>query len=182
MFAKSNNGRNKIMVKQITLYSLFVTVCLIVGYLESLLSATLIFIAPGVKLGLSNAVVTTLVFCGDKKGAFAVNFVRICLSALIFGTPISFVLSLSGGMASVTFACILQRIKSVSVVGIGIACAVIHNIFQLAAAVFLVGTGVLYYLPLLIILGAVCGAACGLLAKLILNKTNLTALLKNKTV
>lgn len=178
MFAKSNNGRNKITVKQITLYSLFVTVCIIVGYLESLLSATLVFIAPGVKLGLSNAVVMLLIFSGDKKGAFAVNFVRICLSALIFGTPISFVLSLAGGIASVTAACILQKVKSVSVIGVSIACAVIHNIFQLAASVFFVGTGVLYYLPLLIFLGALCGAVCGFFEKLVLNKTNFTALLK----
>jgi len=168
MFAKQGNSGNKVNIKRLTLYALLTAVCLIIGYLESLLSISLIAVAPGVKLGLSNAVVLTLICTNDTKGAYLVNVIRICLSALLFGSPISFVLSLSGGITATFIAHILSRSKSVSAIGISIASAVTHNVFQLVAAVFIVGFGVLYYLPVLILLGAVCGAFCGVLAQLVL--------------
>ncbi len=173
MSAKQGDSRNKVNIKRLTLYALLTATCLIIGYLESLLSITLIAIAPGVKLGLSNAVVLTLICTGDIKGAYAVNITRICLSALLFGSPISFVLSLSGGITSTFIACVLSRSKGLSEIGISIASAVTHNIFQLVAAIFIVGFGVLYYLPALIVLGAVCGVFCGFLAHLILQRSKI---------
>ncbi len=170
MFAKQGDSRNKINIKKLTLYSLLIALCLIIGYMENILSISLIAIAPGVKLGLSNAVVLTLVCSGDIKGAWAVNISRICLSALLFGSPVSFVLSLSGGIASTAISCALSRLKSVSEIGISIAGAVVHNVFQAVAAAVIVGFGVVYYVPFLLALGAFCGAFCGVLAKLVLKK------------
>ena len=173
MLAKQGNSRNKINVKKITLYALLVAVCLIVGYLESLLSIALITIAPGVKIGLSNAVALTLVFSGDIKGAWAVNLARISLAALLFGSPVSFLLSLSGGVAATFTASVFSRVKSVSIIGVSILCAVVHNAFQLVAATMLVGKGVFIYLPVLLTLGSVCGALCGIMARLVLSKNKL---------
>ena len=167
MFAKQGDSRNKINTKRLTLYALFTATCLIVGYLESLLSISLTAIAPGVKLGLSNAIALALICKGDAKGAWAVNVARICLSALLFGSPISFLLSMSGGVASTAVSCLLSRSKHVSAIGISIAGGVVHNVFQLVAAIILVGFGVVFYLPILIGLGAVCGAVCGVLVQLI---------------
>lgn len=161
MFAKQGNGRNKINIKQITLYALFVAVCLITGYLESLFLPSII---PGVKIGLSNAVALMLVYFGDKKGAWLVNFVRICLSALVFGSPMSFLFSVSGGVASTATACLLSKNKSLSCMGVSIASGTVHNIFQAVAATAFVGVGIIYYIPLLILFGAICGALCGILA------------------
>ncbi len=167
MPSKQGHSRNKVNIKRLTLYAMLVAVCLIVGYLENLLSISLIAIAPGVKIGLSNAVVLTLVCTGDIKGAWAVNIVRISLAALLFGSPISFLLSFFGGVASTLTACLLSRLKSVSIIGISIAGGVLHNVFQLIAAAFITGAGVVYYLPILLALGAVCGALCGVLASLV---------------
>ena len=175
MSAKQGSSRNKINIKKITFYALTVAVCLIVGYLENILSITLIAVAPGVKIGLSNTIALILICSGDIKGAWAVNIARICLSALLFGSPISFLFSLFGGVASTTVSCLLCRFKSVSAIGASVAAGVIHNIFQLIAASFFVGVGVIYYLPLLLACGAVCGAFCGVLVNLIIKKlkTNL---------
>ncbi|MBR6502020.1 MAG: Gx transporter family protein [Clostridia bacterium] len=170
MFAKQGNRRNRIDVKRLAIYALLVSICLIVGYLENLLSIGLSWVVPGVKLGLSNAVVLILVCRGDFKGAWAVNVVRICLSALLFGSPISFLLSISGGVVSTAVACLLTRFKSVSAIGVSIAAAVTHNVFQLLAASVVVGFGVMGISPLLIALGAVCGAFCGVLALIILKQ------------
>lgn len=171
MFTKQGDSGNKINIKRITLYALLTAVCLVVSYLESVLSISLVAIAPGAKLGLSNAVALTLICMGDKKGAWAVNVVRICLLALLFGSPISFLLSLSGGVASTAIACVLSRSNNVSVIGISIAGAVTHNVFQLLAAFFIVGFGVAFYAPILILLGALCGAFCGFLARIIIKRS-----------
>lgn len=170
MLAKQGNSRNKINIKRITLYSLFVAICLIVGYLEGLLSIGFAAVAPGVKIGLSNAVVLTLVCWGDLKGAWMVNIARICLSALLFGSLISLLFSLVGGIASLIAAIILRNIKTVTPIGISVAGGTIHNIFQCLAAVVFVGTGVIYYLPVLLLGGAVCGAVCGVLVTLLYKK------------
>lgn len=176
MSAKQGNCRNKINIKRITLYSLFVAVCLIIGYLESLLSISLIAVAPGIKIGLSNAIALTLICHGDIKGAWAVNITRICLSALLFGSPISFLFSLSGGVASTFTACVLSRFKTVSSIGISIAGGTVHNVFQCLAAIAFVGVGVIYYLPALLLCGALCGALCGVLVKLVLNKIKINGI------
>lgn len=170
MSAKQSNSGNKVNTKRLTLYALLVVICLIVGYLESFLSIALVAVAPGVKLGLSNAVALTLIYNEDKKGAWAVNITRICLSALLFGSPISFILSLSGGIASMLVITFLSRLKTVSVIGSSIAGGVIHNVFQLVAAMIFTGVGVIYYLPILLVLGAFCGAFCGVMAQLVLKK------------
>ena len=170
MLTKQGDSRNKVNIKKLTLYSLLVALCLIIGYVESLLSISLIAIAPGVKLGLSNAVALTLICRGDAKGAWAVNICRICLSALLFGSPVSFLLSLAGGVASTLVSCFLIKFKSVSELGASIAGGAVHNAFQCAAAMLLVGFGVAFYLPALLAFGAICGAFCGVLVKLILKK------------
>lgn len=173
MSAKQGDSRNKISVKKLTLYALFVSVCLIVGYLESVLSITLVAIAPGAKLGLSNAVALMLIFSGDMKGAWAVNIARIGLSALLFGSPISLLLSLSGGVASMLVSCVLSRMKSVSVIGASIAGGTVHNVFQFIAATIFIGSGGYIYLPILLGVGAVCGAFCGVMAQLVLSKSKI---------
>lgn len=170
MFAKQGNCGNKINIKRITLYAMLVAVCLIVGYLENLMSIGISLAVPGIKLGLSNAVALTLVCGGNKKGAWMVNVTRICLSALLFGSSISFLFSLAGGVASTFIACVFSKFKSVSAIGISMAGGTVHNIFQLVAATFFIGMGVLYYLPVLLLGGAFCGAFCGILVKLILKK------------
>ena len=170
MLTKQGDSRNKIEIKRITFYALLVAVCLIIGYLENSLSIALIAVAPGVKIGLSNAIALVLVYCGDVKGAWKVNIARICLSALLFGSPVSLVFSLSGGMASLVTATVISKYKSVSEIGVSIASATAHNIFQCIAAYVFVGAGVFYYLPALLLCGVLCGALCGVLVKLIYKK------------
>ena len=168
MSTESRNGGNKIEIKRMALYALYVAICLIIGFIENLVNLS--FIAPGVKLGLSNCVALLLVCRGDVKGAFAVNIARILLSSLLFGSPISLAFALSGGLFSLAVTSALIRFKSVSEIGVSIAGGAVHNIFQCIAAVVFVGAGVLYYLPVLLLAGALCGAATGVLVKIISKK------------
>lgn len=168
MPSKQGNGRNKVDIKKLCIYALLTAVCLVFGYIESLVPLSAI--APGIKLGLSNALTVILLFSGDTKGAFAVNFVRISLSALLFGSPLSFAFSLCGGMVSLTVAALLKKSGIFSMVGISIVSGVVHNLAQSVIALLLLGVGMLYYLPMLIIGGGISGALIGILCKLILKK------------
>ena len=63
-----------------------------------------------------------------------------------------------------------------SEIGISMVGGTVHNVFQLFAAITFVGVGVIYYLPVLLILGALCGAFCGVLVKLVLNKIKINGI------
>ena len=156
------------MAKKITLYGILTALCIVLGYIESLIS--LDFIAPGVKIGLSNAVVLSLVAAKDIKGAFMVNMVRILLSGLLFSYPIAMLFSLSGGICSIIVMLIFSKIKAVSVFGMGVAGAVAHNLAQLCCATVLLGVGVWYYSPILLISAVICGMLTAFVSKLIIKK------------
>ena len=168
MPAEQGNSRNRIKAARLTRYALFCAICLIVGYIESLLPLS--FIAPGVKIGFSNAVALSLLLSGDTKGAFAVNVARILLSALLFGSPFSLVFSLAGGVASLFAALMFKRVKAMSEIGVSMVSGSVHNLVQLTVASFVTGKGVIYYLPVLLISGALTGAFVGYLTRLLVKK------------
>ena len=165
MSAKQGHNRNQI--RRICLYAILSAVCLVLGYIESLVPLT--FIAPGVKTGLANTVCLILAAKMDK-GAFLVNTARIFLSGLLFGSIISLSFSLVAGVVSLSFVCILRRLKIFSIIGVSTIAAVIHNLAQMAVAVCIIGIGSLYHLPVLIISGALCGFIVGTISNIILKK------------
>ncbi len=168
MSTEQGHNRNKIKMIRVCLYGVLCALCLVLGYIESLINLS--FIAPGVKIGISNAVALILAAKGDIKGAFAVNITRILLSALLFGSPFSLLFSLTGGIASLTVISLLIKLKSVSVIGCSTLAGAVHNIFQLIVAALVLGSGVLWYLPLLIAAGAGTGILVGIFSSVILKK------------
>ena len=141
-------------------------VCIIIGYIESLVELS--FIAPGIKIGLSNSIACVLVFYGDTKGAFAVNISRILLTALLFGSPVSLCFAMAGGVASLIAMALLKKCRFFSVTGVSALGGVLHNTAQCAVGIAFVGKGVIFYLPVLLLFGVACGTAVGILSKLIL--------------
>ncbi len=156
------------MAKKISLYGILSALCLALGFLEHLIPFD--FIAPGIKLGLANSVALLLVAKGDIKGGFLVNTVRILLSALLFSAPSTLIFSLSGGILSLASMVLFKRMQYISLVGLSVISAAVHNLTQLFVAVFLIGEGVLYYLPVLLISACATGALTGFIAGLIFKR------------
>lgn len=156
------------MAKKLCLYGILSSVCIVLGYIE--LFFTLDFIAPGIKLGLANSVVLLLIAKKDVKGAFAVNIVRILLSALLFSSPFTLFYSLPAGLVSTAVMFFLEKIKSFSIIGFSVAGATVHNLTQLVCASILLGSGVLYYLPILLISAVISGILTGVAAKAVFSK------------
>lgn len=167
MSAKQGNNRNNRLIR-LCRYGIFAALCIIFGCIESFVP--LGFIAPGIKLGLSNAIALILVSFDDTKGAYLVNTTRILLSALLFGSPFSLLFSLVGGLLSLTVTALLHKTGKFATISISIAGGAAHNLFQLITALFVTGVGAVYYLPLLIICGAVSGALVGIVCTLIIKR------------
>ncbi len=156
------------MAKKVTFYGIMAAVCIVLGYVETLLSFD--FIAPGIKIGLSNSVALLLIAKKDVKGAFLVNIVRILLSALLFSAPSTLIYSLSGGIISIVVMSLVSKIDKLSIVGFSVLGAVSHNITQFTVALLLLGNGVWYYLPLLLIAAVISGTATGFIAGILIKK------------
>lgn len=153
------------MSKKVALYGILASLCLIFSYLETLLPLT--FIAPGVKIGLANAIALLLILKKDVKGAFLVNIIRILLSNLLFVHPFALIYSLSAGIISTLVMWLVSKAKIFSAVGFSILGALTHNLVQTVVALLLLGTGVLYYSPFLILSAIVSGLGIGFLAKIL---------------
>lgn len=159
------------MAKKVCLYGILSAICIVLGYVEHFL--TPVFIAPGIKLGFSNAVVLLLVLKRDIKGAFLVNIARILLSALLFSSPSVLLYSLPAGVFSVSGMAVISNFKVFGTVGFSIIGALLHNITQLFCALYLLGSGVLYYAPALLISALVSGVVIGMLGNLIFKKISI---------
>ena len=153
------------MAKKVCLYGILSSVCIVLSYVEHL--AGLDFIAPGVKLGLSNSVVLVLIALGDIKGAFSVNIVRIFVSGLLFSYPLAMFFSFAGGISSITVMFIFSKFKVFSLYGVSVLGALAHNLAQCVCAV-VIGAGVWYYLPILLVSALICGMLTSFISKLIL--------------
>lgn len=156
--------------KNAALFGLMIALAFTLGYLESLIPVNLGI--PGVKLGIANIVVLTSIYVLGEKKAFVIAVIRILLAGLTFGNTYSLIYSLCGGLFSFAVMCLMKRTK-LSTTGVSISGGVSHNIGQILAAAFLMGTTkIVYYLPILLVAGVVTGTLIGLVSSLIINRLN----------
>ena len=159
----------KTPIRTLCIMGLMTALCMVLGYLERLVS--LDFIAPGIRLGLANSLALVLI---DRKKPFyalGINLARILLSALLFGSIVSLAFSLAGGIAAWGLMLLLSRFKGVSIIGMSIAGGTVHNLLQLAVAILLLGKAVIFYAPVLLTAGAVSGALIGYLVFFLAKKS-----------
>ena len=153
--------KNSTRTQKLALCGVLTALAMIFGYIESVISVPLP--VPGIKVGLPNIAIITILYVVGIKEAVAVNLIRITLTAVLFGNLNSFLFSMSGAVLSMIIMIILKKIQFFSSVGVSVAGGVLHNIGQIIAAVFIMGSGaIVYYLPVLMITGTVTGAVIGI--------------------
>ena len=166
------------MSKKITLSSFALAAALLLSYVESLVPP-LIPAVPGIKMGLANIAVIFALYCIGNKEALVISFLRVMLSALLFGNFISLIYSLCGAVLSFAIMAFLKRISPFSLFGISICGAVAHNIGQIMAAVIIIGSmAITYYLPVLIFSALITGAVIGLLSVLAIDRIQKLKIMK----
>ena len=139
------------------------------GYLEYLIPFSVGIY--GIKLGLANLAILSLLYLSDTKSALSVHIVRIVVCGMLFGNTVAFLYSAVGGIVSFAVMAILKKSEKFSPVGISIVGGVVHNIAQMSVAVILVDNlKIAFYLPVLLIAGTVAGALVGILTQTIVKK------------
>ena len=152
----------KQQIRKLTLLSVLTAAALILSYAESVLPP-LFPSVPGIKVGLPNLVIIFVLYRMDVRSAVSVSLVRICIAALLFGSPLSFVYSLAGAFLSLTVMALLKKLNILSTVGVSIAGGILHNMGQILAAMLLLQTVQIgYYFIILAITGTVSGLFIGL--------------------
>lgn len=158
--------------RRLTALSLTVSFALILSFLESRIPA---FVAiPGVKMGLANIAVIFALYKFGIKEAISVSALRVILVSALFGTPVSFIYSITGAVSSLLVMFFLKRLTPLNEITVSIAGGVMHNIGQICAASIILGTSVvLYYLPFLLLSGVIAGIAVGVASGLLIKRVDL---------
>ncbi len=133
------------------------------------------FRVPGMKLGLSNLVTLYALFALGWKEALGILLARILLGNVFAGNLMALLYSFSGGLLSFAAMALLRRAVTERQIWVcGTVGGIVHNLGQLGAAALIARTsGLLLYLPVLILCGMVTGAFTGLCAQLLLQRIRL---------
>ena len=119
-----NTGRTK----KIALGGILTALAMIFSYIESLIPIPLP--VPGVKLGIANIAIISVLYLLGSGQALLVNLLRITLTAVLFGNFNSFLFSMAGGMLSLLVMVLLKKSGHFSIVGVSVAGGVFHNVGQ----------------------------------------------------
>ena len=152
----------------------FICAAMAFSYLEAVLPISLLIPFPGVKLGLANLAIMLAFFASSPIDAAAASFIRVLLSALLFGSPVSFFFAFLGGaFAYCTMFLSKIAVKSgkMSFIGASVISSAAHGCGQILAASVLYGAGAALYLPTLLICGTVTGTAVGAILNVLYKRT-----------
>ena len=180
--------KNNSKIKKLAFMAVLLCAALIIFIIEAQIPLPVPI--PGVKPGLSNAVILFALFynhAGKKRESnsrynrlslpyniklsnfdvFLILVGRIILSAFFTGRVITFAFSLCGGLTAFFAMLIMKKFVNNRQIWVcGAVGAVFHNIGQIIIAIFITGTpAIIAYLPVLIIAGIITGVFTGLIAQ-----------------
>lgn len=163
--------------KKLILSAVLTALALILSLVDASLSSMLPII-PGAKLGLANIVTLFAVYALGLPYALMITVIRGLLTALMSGNITMLLFSLGGGITAVFIMFALKNF--LSIVKVSVCAGIAHNLMQLLAAVIVTDTlNVIYYAPVLICAGALCGFLTGALVCVVLRRLKDYFLMKN---
>ena len=154
--------------KKITICAALTAIGLMLGYIESFIVFPIR--VPGVRIGLANIVTVMCLYTLGISYSAVVLMLRITLSAILFGSPVSFAYSIAGATLSLLGMILLKRF-GFSIYGVSFSGAVLHNIAQTAVAYYMVSSVYIFtYLPVRVITGAIAGLITGFVADILIKR------------
>ena len=115
----------RISTKKIALCGVLTALAMIFSYIESVIPVPIP--VPGIKLGVANIAVITILYVLGVKEAIVINLLRIVLTSLLFGNVNSFLFSISGAALSLTIMIIMKKLDFFSCIGVSVCGGVMHN-------------------------------------------------------
>ena len=148
---------------------LCLALALICSYVEALIPVPIGI--PGVKPGLANIVMVCILYRSGERDAAFISFARVLLAGFFFGSLYSILYSLAGASLSLLVMALIKRTNALHLISVSAAGGVAHNIGQfLVAALVVENYRILYYLPVLFVVGMVTGILIGVIAANVLRR------------
>lgn len=165
----SNHNHSWEFKKRVPYLGLALALALICSYIEALFPFPIGI--PGVKLGLTNIVVVLLLYIGGWQDAICVSAARVLLAGFFFGSLYSILYSLAGAAFSLLMMAGIKKTRQLHLISVSAAGGVAHNVGQfLVAAVVVENDRILYYLPVLFLVGMATGVLIGVIATGVLTR------------
>ena len=149
--------------KKTAFLGIMAALALVLSFLEGMLIPDIPFLPVGAKPGLSNVVTMFVASTMGFPGAICISLIKGVFALITRGATAAF-MSLSGGILSTVVLCLVIKMKDklFSFIGIGIICAVMHNMGQLMAAMAISGTySLINYMKYLLIFSLITGSVTG---------------------
>lgn len=159
--------RRSSTAKEVALCGLMIAAAFIFSYVESMIPINLG--VPGVKAGLANLVTIVSLFLLGAKRTAAITLIRVALVGFTFGSLSMMMYGMAGAVLSFTVMVLLRKTDILGIEGISISGGIAHNVGQLAVAAMVLESGrIFYYLPILLIAGAIAGLVIGIAGALMI--------------
>ena len=154
--------------ERLALMSILLALMLVLGFVESLIPLGVG--VPGIKLGLANGVLLFALYMLGVKEALLLLVLKITVPVLYIPGYLQTILySMAGSVLSMAAMLLIRRIKGISILGVSVAGAVMHNVGQVLMAMLILQTkSLLYYLSVLLVSGIITGILTGTAAKLVI--------------
>lgn len=140
------------------------------------------FIAPGIKLGLSNSISLICIYLYGFREAMIVFFFRVVIVSFLFSGFSAFIYAFTGGLLSViamyAFLTFFKRV--ISPIGISIIGAFFHNLGQILVLGFVSKDFfiAIQWFPILAYASILTGGVIGIIASNIIDRTIISHLKK----
>lgn len=156
-------------VRKLTQLAMLTGIALIIFVIE--LQIPNPFPIPGIKLGLANIITVYAVYRFRAGEVMMIVFCRIFLAAVFGGNMMALAYSFAGSVLCLAGMLLVRKLIDENHIWIAsVFGAVLHNIGQIIIAVLVMGTGVLVYLPFLLVSGCLAGAFTGGCAQLVVHR------------
>ena len=149
-------------MQKITRLAALLSLSIVLSILESFIP---FFNIPGIKLGLANVVILTVLYVYKFKDAFLLSILRILFLAILrtgFGLNLYF--SFFGAILSLIMMFLAKK-TPLSIIGVSIVGSISHIIGQFIVAIILLNINLIYYLPFMLIIGVITGIIIGIISK-----------------
>jgi len=151
--------------RKLVFLAIMISISVVLSIIETAISG-MIFLVPGVKLGLANVITLIILMTLGEKEAFLVVIVRILIVSLTYSGLFSnsFWISLSGGLLAILAMVLIKKTK-LSIFSISVFGSLMHMVGQMGAAIIVSNTETLIYLlPYMIALSVPTGLITAYLA------------------
>lgn len=169
--------------KKYALIIIMVTNAILISFLESFIPIPIP--VPGIKLGLANIITMIAIVFLNWQDVLLIVIIRSFVVAILTRGVMMIAFSLSGGILSAIVMWLLYQKLSrfVSIKGVSIAGAIIHNSAQLLVASVMLGQAVvLYYLPVLLISAVVTGLITGSIGEIAIKEVSKKGVFLEETI